>query len=242
MIEVQLRRKLKDFTLDINLSIKKGQFVSIFGKSGSGKTTILRSIAGLAKPDNGKIQVENDIWFDSKKGVNLSPQKRNVSLVFQGTALFPNMSVLENITYGMKKKDETLLDEVISITNIQHLLARKPSNLSGGEKQRVELARAVLKQPKVLLLDEPFSALDIHSKLEIYDELVELHNRFNLTTILISHDLFEVSKLAEKVFLIEKGKILKEGKPEDIFKDEKYKSALNFYKNLLGGLNDDKAQ
>lgn len=242
MISIDIEKGLKDFILDVSLKIKPGQFVSIFGKSGSGKTTILRTIAGLARPDKGSIKVGNDIWYDSKRKINLPPQKRDVSLVFQGTALFPNMTVLDNIKYGMKEPNQRLIDEVVAITKIGDILKRKPINLSGGEKQRVELARAVLKMPKILLLDEPFSALDIHSKLEIYEELVELHNRFNLTTILISHDIFEVGKLAEKVFLIDKGKILKEGKPEEIFKDKRYKRAFDFYKNLLGGLSDGKTQ
>jgi len=193
--------------LDIKLRINKGEFIAVFGKSGEGKTTLLRMIAGLTKADYGYIKVDNEIWFNSRLGINLPPQKRNVGFVFQDYALFPNMTVEDNIKFGMERKDDEFLNKLLELTELTELRKHKPNKLSGGQKQRVALARAVGRKPKILLLDEPFSALDYQTKGKIYEEILKLHKEFNLTIVLVSHNIEEIVNLADKVFIIKDGKI-----------------------------------
>ncbi|HIE58713.1 MAG TPA: ATP-binding cassette domain-containing protein [Hydrogenothermaceae bacterium] len=221
MIKVKLKKSLLELKIDIDFIVNE-KFVSIFGKSGSGKTTILRCIAGLETPDEGQVVFKDITWFSSEKNINLPPQKRSISFVFQQPALFPNMSVEENIRYAMSKKDEKFFERLVSIANIEKLLNRKPKNLSGGEKQKVSLIRAIARKPDVLLLDEPFTALDFETKFEIYEELKILSKDIGFYTILVSHDIFEVSKFTNKVFYIEKGSITKTGKPTEILPIKQY--------------------
>jgi len=221
MIKVKIKKNLPELKIDVDFTVNE-KFVSIFGKSGSGKTTILRCIAGLETPDKGQVIFENRTWFSSEKDINLPPQKRSIGFVFQQPALFPNMSVEENIRYAMSKKDEKLFERLVSVANIEKLLNRKPKKLSGGEKQKVSLIRAIARKPDVLLLDEPFTALDFETKYEIYEELKILSKELGFYTILVSHDIFEVSKFASKVFYIEKGSITKTGNPKEILPIKQY--------------------
>ena len=221
MIRIKIKKSLPELKIDVNFTVNE-KFVSIFGKSGSGKTTILRCIAGLETPDEGKIFFKNQVWFSSEEKVNLPPQKRSIGFVFQQPALFPNMSVEENIKFAMPKKDEKLFERLVSVANIEKLLNRKPKKLSGGEKQKVSLIRAIARKPKLLLLDEPFTALDFETKFEIYEELKILSKEIGFYTILVSHDIFEVSKFASKVFYIEKGSIIKTGNPKEILPIKEY--------------------
>ncbi len=236
-MRIKLKKRLKgykgDFRLDVDISVKKGSFITIFGKSGAGKTTLLRMIAGLLKPDEGFIDIDGEVWYDSTRGINLPPQKRKVGVVFQDYALFPNMSVEENILYGMEKKDEDLLERLLSLTELKELRKRKPQSLSGGQKQRVALARAVARKPDILLLDEPLSALDIDMRKKLQEELQKIHRTFSLTTFLISHDFSEVFRLSDRVFVIENGKIIKEGKPDQIFVQERISGKVRFSGEIL---------
>jgi molybdate transport system ATP-binding protein len=222
MIKINLKKQLQHLKIDVNFEIRNHKFVSIFGKSGSGKTTILRCIAGLEIPDEGEILFKDKVWFSSKKGINLSPQKRSIGFVFQQPALFPNMTVEENIKYPMERFDKTFFERLVSIGKIENLLKRKPYNLSGGEKQKVSIIRAIARKPDILLLDEPFTALDFDTKFEIYEELKILADKLGFMTILVSHDIFEVFKFTEKIFLIEKGSISKVGKPSEILPLDRY--------------------
>lgn len=237
MIEISVRKKLKgkisEFELDIDIRIEYGDFVTVFGKSGSGKTTLLKMIAGLLNPDEGFINVEGEVWFDSRKKINIPPQKRRIGFVFQDYALFPNMTVEENILFAMDVKDYRFLDDVLKLMEIENLRERKPETLSGGQKQRVALARALARKPKILLLDEPLSALDLETRLKLQDEIGTVHRRFNLTTIMVSHDFSEIFKLSNRVFVLSDGKVIKSGKPEDIFIQEKISGKVKFSGQVL---------
>jgi len=147
------------FLLELEFEMEAEEFIVVLGPSGSGKTTLLRMLAGLEKPEEGSIEVKGEAWYDSKRGINLPPQKRDVGFVFQDYALFPNMSLFENIAFGMKKKDPHRVMELLKLAGLEQLKDKKPSVLSGGQKQRVASLRALAKEPKLLLLDEPLSVL-----------------------------------------------------------------------------------
>jgi molybdate transport system ATP-binding protein len=203
--------------LEIKAQVHLGELTVLFGESGAGKTSFLRIIAGLTEPDKGYICVGSDIWFDSKRGINLSPQKRNIGFMFQDYALFPNMTVKQNIAYAQLAKNNKALTHLINDFGLVEFADRRPVNLSGGQKQRVALARALARKPKILLLDEPLSALDASMRNTLQDEIIRVHQISNATTFVVSHDLSEVFRLAQKVICIKNGKISASGKPADVF-------------------------
>ena len=177
----------------------------LFGPSGSGKTTVLRCIAGLIRPDAGRIVLGGRVFFDSAMRVFLPPKDRGIGYVFQEYALFPHMSVEKNILYGVKKSGEesqTLFFDLIDVLNISYLLRRRPGQISGGEKQRVALARALMAEPKLLLLDEPLSALDRSIRLELQDLLLELKRRWKIPFILVTHDMEEAERMGDRILCI----------------------------------------
>ena len=233
MIEVNIEKTLIGsqgrFLLKVNFTMKKYEFLSIFGKSGSGKTTLLRMIAGLEKPDKGLIKVDDTIYFDSKKKINLPPQKRKVGVVFQNYALFPNMTVYENLAFAMEKEDKQKILKMLEKIELLELKDRYPSTLSGGQQQRVALARALIRDPEILLLDEPLSALDYEIRLKLQDEIKKIHRDYKLSTILISHDKPEVFKLADRVILLENGKVIKQGTPRDVFIEKEISGKFSFF-------------
>lgn len=220
--------------LKVNKQINKGDFLTLFGKSGSGKTTLLRILAGLETPKSGKIVVDKEIWFDSSKKINLPPQKRNVGFVFQDYALFPNMSVRRNLEFALKNKNEIKkVDEILEIMEIENLSNMKPELLSGGQKQRVALARTLMTNPKMLLLDEPLSALDTTMRLKLQDELSLIHQKFNITSILVSHDISEVFKLSNRVFKINLGEIQQDGTPNEVFSNQNISGKFKIIGEIL---------
>ena len=215
MISLNIKKELHGsngvMNLDINLSLQNGEFVALSGVSGSGKTTLLRVLAGLEEA-SGEIIVDGEIWLNEK--IKKPIQKRDIGFVFQDYALFPNLSVIDNLLYV--KKDKDLAKQLLSLTDLYELKNRYPNSLSGGQKQRVSLCRALMKRPKILLMDEPLSALDTHMRVKLQDEILALHKEFGTTTIMVSHDPSEMYKLASRVLVLKDGKIIDDGLPKDI--------------------------
>ena len=215
MISLNIKKELHGsngvMNLDINLSLQNGEFVALSGVSGSGKTTLLRVLAGLEEAF-GEIIVDGEIWLNEK--IKKPIQKRDIGFVFQDYALFPNLSVIDNLLYV--KKDKDLAKQLLSLTDLYELKNRYPNSLSGGQKQRVSLCRALMKRPKILLMDEPLSALDPHMRLKLQDEILTLHKEFKTTTIMVSHDPSEMYKLASRILVLRDGKIIDDGLPKDI--------------------------
>tara|TARA_R110002050_G_scaffold300722_2_gene471972 strand:+ start:116630 stop:117484 length:855 start_codon:yes stop_codon:yes gene_type:complete len=204
--------------MQFELHIAKGEFVTIIGESGEGKTSLLRMIAGLLNPDNGQIKVNNDLWFCTSYPTNKAPQKRKVGFVFQDYALFPNMTVKENLLFAIThENDELILDEVMETMELGDLQHRKPNTLSGGQQQRVALARALVQKPKILLLDEPLSAVDFTMRNRLQNYLLKAHKKYQLTTIMVSHDISQTIKMSDRVFAMKNGAIQKMGTPVDVF-------------------------
>ena len=205
--------------LAVKTVIKTGELVALFGSSGAGKTTLLRILAGLLKPDRGLIQIGSSVLFDSERQINVSPQERNISLMFQDYALFPDMTVEQNIRFAQHERNPKAVDELLSVFGLMEFRKRKPGGLSGGQKQRVALARALARKPQLLLLDEPLSALDAEMRTMLQDEIAQAHQLSGATTLLVSHDLNEVFRLASHVVCIGEGVVSRSGKPEEVFSD-----------------------
>lgn len=238
MIQINLQKKLSsaegEMHLKVDFSIKEGSFVTLYGKSGAGKTTILRIIAGLIQPDKGHIEVDGLAWMDTDQKINLIPQKRQVGIVFQDYALFPNMSVMENLKFGLlTSQDSSIVAELLEIMELGELKNRKPANLSGGQKQRVALARALVQRPKVLLLDEPLSALDPEMRQRLQGYILQAHNTYGLTTILVSHDTSEIMKLSDHMILLEHGRIIHQGTPTEIFSHKEFSGKFQFFGEII---------
>jgi len=219
VIEVYLSQD-HPIPLDVNFSCGTGEILAILGPSGSGKTTILRSIAGLYTPQAGKISANGDCWFDSKTGNNTPVQKRQVGIVFQQYALFPHLSALQNICVPLShlhKADQiNRAEELLDRVNMQGLDHRYPHQLSGGQQQRVALARALARDPMVLLLDEPFSAVDQQTRHKLVRELVQLRTKVKIPIIHVTHDLTEARRIADRICIIHRGKILQIDAPQKI--------------------------
>ena len=229
MIRVELSKRLTSatgaMTLDVAFDVNAGDFVTLYGPSGAGKTSVLRMICGLMQPDKGRLEVKGKMWFDSQGKRNVKPRDRAVGVVFQDYALFPNMTVEENLRFAQNKGgDQAFLDHLIEIIDLEQLRDRKPTTLSGGQKQRVALARALARKPEILLLDEPLSALDRAMRRKLQDYLAKVHSDLGLTTLLVSHDISEIVRLSNKVVAIRDGRIDYLGTP-----------AGYFYENLISG-------
>ncbi|WP_278347715.1 sulfate/molybdate ABC transporter ATP-binding protein [Helicobacter pullorum] len=222
MIYLDFQKKLYstqgEVLLKVQCSLKMRELITLFGKSGAGKTTILRILAGLTTPDFGIIKVQDSIWFSSKDKINIPPQKREIGFVFQDYALFPNMSIEENLLFALpKREDKKHIEELLEIVELQHFRKVKPSMLSGGQQQRVALIRALVRNPKILLLDEPFSALDASMSQRLQEELLKIHQKFELTTFFVSHNLADVFYLSQYVLHLNNGVVDKQGTPSEVF-------------------------
>ena len=232
MISLNIKKELHGsngvMNLDINLSLQNGEFVALSGVSGSGKTTLLRVLAGLEEAF-GEIIVDGEIWLN--ENIKKPIQKRDIGFVFQDYALFENLNVIDNLLYV--KKDKDLAKQLLSLTDLYELKNRYPNSLSGGQKQRVSLCRALMKRPKILLMDEPLSALDSHMRLKLQDEILTLHKEFKTTTIMVSHDPSEMYKLASRVLVLKDGKIIDDGLPKDILLKTQGSQKFSFEGELL---------
>jgi molybdate transport system ATP-binding protein len=223
-----------ELPLDVSFTIEEGQFLAIYGNSGAGKTTLLRILAGLTQADKTHIKVANEIWDNSQNKIHLSVQNRSIGFVFQDYALFPNLNVKENLEFALQKNDDgKIVSELIELMELQSLQNSKPQNLSGGQKQRVALARAIVRKPKILVLDEPLSALDDEMRFKLQDFILKIHQKYQLTTLMISHSIPEIFKLSDKVIILDKGKIIKEGTPGYVFSEEKISSKFKLTGEII---------
>ncbi|MDF2822227.1 MAG: transporter related protein [Clostridiales bacterium] len=215
---VDIKKKFKGFTLDVEFN-SEGQNLGILGASGCGKTMTLKCIAGIEKPDEGRIVLNDKVLFDSDKKINLPPQKRNVGYLFQNYALFPNMTVNQNIGIGVcRRKDKKLIvDKMRELLHLNSLGNRYPMQLSGGQQQRVALARILAYEPKVLMLDEPFSAMDSYLKDQLKEELFEILKMYQGEFLMVSHDREEIYRFCNKIAILDKGKMIITGDTKAIF-------------------------
>jgi molybdate transport system ATP-binding protein len=202
---------LRSFELGLALDIGR-ETVALVGPSGAGKSTVLRAIAGLMRPARGRIELDGEALFDADAGIDLPPEQRRVGLVFQEYALFPHMTVAQNVEYGGKERTAELLERF----RISHLAKARPGQLSGGERQRVGLARALARGPRVLLMDEPLSALDAHTRANVRAELQEVLRDLALPTLLVTHDFEDAAALADRVGVIVEGRVLQLGPPPEL--------------------------
>ncbi|MCC2716578.1 ATP-binding cassette domain-containing protein [Finegoldia magna] len=204
MLKCNIEKKLNHFILNVDFTVEN-EILCIMGESGSGKTSILNSIAGLLTPDKGEIILDDNILFSDK--INLKPQERNIGYVFQDYALFPNMSVKDNIFFMNPDKDYA--NSLIEKLGIEYLLENFPNTLSGGEKQKVSIVRALVNKPRLLLMDEPFSSIDEKFKNKFYEELIEIKKSLDIPIIMVTHNRVEAEILSDRLIFIDKGKIVK---------------------------------
>ena len=238
MIRAQFQKRLHgvqgEFQLDVSLEVAEGEFVALYGPSGVGKTTLLRCLAGLTSPDAGQLTVDGETWLDTAGRFNLAPQQRRVGYMFQDYALFPNMTVRGNLEFALRRgTGKQRVDELLDLMRLGELQSRKPETLSGGQKQRVALARALASAPRLLLLDEPLSALDPEIRAHLQDEILRLQRHFGVTAIIVSHDVGEVYKLANRVLMMEAGRIVRHGSPAEVFSHGHTSGKFRFNGELL---------
>ncbi|NKI25668.1 ATP-binding cassette domain-containing protein [Arenibacter sp. 6A1] len=238
MIGLHVRKTLKgsgkNIELQLSLDIKKGEFVTLYGESGAGKTSALRLLSGLLTPDVGTITVDGRVWFDAEKHINLPSQTRKLGYVFQDYALFPHMTVRQNLEFALTKaQDGAIVVELLEFMELSDLQDRKPMTLSGGQKQRVALARALVQQPEILILDEPLSALDYAMRVKLQTYILRIHKKFKLTTILVSHDIGEIVRMSDRVIELKQGKVIKTATTADFFGLNKASAKFRFTGEII---------
>jgi molybdate transport system ATP-binding protein len=228
------------FVLDVNLQAPSGITI-LFGPSGAGKSTLLDCIAGLVRPDAGRIAIGDHVLFDLDRGVNLPPQRRHIAYVFQSLALFPHMTVEENVAYGLvdskEQRKSQRIAEILEMFRVEKLRERKPAEISGGERQRVALARSLVTLPRVLLLDEPLTGLDAELKASIVDDLRAWNAAHKIPILYVTHTREEVDALAERVIALDHGRMVSEGTPRDVLDAPRRKRLAQAagFENLLRG-------
>lgn len=220
---VDIKKKLKGFSLDVSFETN-GEYLGILGSSGSGKSMTLKCIAGIETPDEGRIVLNGKVLFDSYRKINLKPQDRHIGYLFQNYALFPNMTVEENIGIGLltsKIEKEKMVSEIIKKFHLQGVEKKYPNQLSGGQQQRVAMARCIIYKPDILLLDEPFSALDSHLKEKLQSEVLEFLKLYDGEVLMVTHSRDEVYKFCKNVVIIDKGNSILLGNTKEVFREPK---------------------
>jgi molybdate transport system ATP-binding protein len=210
-LHVRLAHSLRTLRLDVALDVEPGT-LALAGPSGAGKTSVLRAVAGLLRPEQGVVRAGPETWLDTAAGVDIPPERRSVGLVFQDYALFPHLSVRQNVAYGGPRRTDDLLERF----RIAHLARAGPGELSGGERQRVALARALAREPAVLLLDEPLAALDADTRAHVRGELAALLRDLTLPTIVVTHDFADAAVLARRIAVLVEGAVVQTGSPEEL--------------------------
>lgn len=226
MLKLAVSKQLSSFIFEFNHTISCQGVTAVLGVSGSGKSTLINLINGLIKPDRGFIQLNDETLVDIEQRQFILPNKRDIGTVFQDALLFPHFSVSKNLTYGAKSIKSPKLDEIVDVLNISPLLNRYPAMLSGGEKQRVAIGRALLTNPKLLLMDEPLSALDMPRKRELLSYIAKLVSDFNIPIIYVTHNINEVKCIADEVVILDQGQLLNFGKTDDILQSDYLKAWL----------------
>jgi molybdate transport system ATP-binding protein len=231
-LSLQLQKKVDGFALQVEWAIQE-ELAVLFGFSGAGKSMTLQMIAGLMKPDQGTIRLGEQTLFDSRAGIDVVPQDRSIGYVFQDLALFPHMTVRNNIMYGAKgmgeKERQIKTKEMIETFHLEGLPEKKPAEISGGQRQRVALARALIRRPKLLLLDEPFSALDHPLRLEMHQYLTGAARNYKIPVIMVTHDLNEAFKLGDKIIIYSEGRVTQAGTPAEVKGNPVIREAGKFY-------------
>ncbi|WP_445150405.1 ABC transporter ATP-binding protein [Baekduia sp. Peel2402] len=233
-LDLDIGVALRAYALRVGLAVGTAETVALVGPSGAGKSTVLRAVAGLLHPDDGRIALGDDVWFDAARGVRLAPERRSVGLVFQDHALFPHLTVLQNVAFG---GTEPAARELLERFGIAPLANEKPGRLSGGERQRVALARALARDPGVLLLDEPLSALDAHTRAVVRAELAGLLRTLAIPALLVTHDHRDAIALADRIGVIVDGELRQVGTPGELLRAPADPFVATFTgANVVGGL------
>ena len=236
-LQADIKKRFSGFTLEVSLRTESG-VLGILGASGSGKSMTLKCIAGIETPDEGRIVLNDRVLFDSEKKINLTPQKRNVGYLFQNYALFPNMTVEANIAAGLKcpeREKQEIVREMIRLFRMEGLEKRYPSQLSGGQQQRTALARILAYEPDVIMLDEPFSALDFYLKEQLQLQVKEVLKNYSGDALLVTHSRDEVYRFCENSLILDRGSVVSRGKTGEVFKKPANVTAarLTGCKNIL---------
>lgn len=224
MLEIDVKKRLRDFSLDVKLNVARGEILMLVGDNGCGKTTLLDLVAGLQNPDAGRIALDGRVLYDSALKINLPPESRNIGYVFQSYALFPHMSVYDNVAFGLRarrllKSDIQLLVKAhLEAAGLWEIRNAKAADVSGGQRQRIALARALIIGPVLLLLDEPLSALDVRRQAHMRKELREMIHSCHVPCIIVTHDLRDVDCIGDRACLLEKGKIALAGGAQDVMR------------------------
>ena len=222
MLEIDVEKQLRDFKLEVKTEVAEGEILMLVGDNGCGKTTLLNLVAGLITPDSGRIALDGRPLFDSNLRINVAPEVRNVGYVFQSYALFPHMSVYDNVAFGLrtrklsKQEIDFLVKDHLETAGLWGIRKAKAGNISGGQKQRVALARALIIEPHLLLLDEPLSALDVRKQAAMRRDLRERIHSCGVPSIIVTHDLRDVACIGDRACLLEKGRITVSGAADDV--------------------------
>lgn len=226
MLTINITKTLPAFTLSFAQQLPSQGVTAILGESGSGKSTLINLINGLVKPDQGRIAINDHTLVDTAKNISLAPEQRKIGTVFQDALLFPHYKVSKNLIYGMPDIMQSKFDEIINVLNIGHLLNRYPAMLSGGEKQRVSIGRALLSEPQLLLMDEPLSALDMPRKKELLAYIDQLIQEINIPVIYVTHNINEARQIASHVAVIEQGHVVDYGETAQVLSSDYLKDWL----------------